>query len=450
MSATDHCKAERVPGYLKLGNWKLIYTLAPVDLPPAPWEFSPPSSRMWTPLLFWLVAISTVLGQLSNPSPVPIVYIFLISSPTCQHYPLPPYLWSSLNQSVNFQHPDIPILFVTDAINCSSTYEALRKFSRRIDLIDASKLNSMKSSKFSNSTLIGRAELNLYVTSLQRFFILEDLMNLRKYSQVFHVEADNLLYFSLKDMLPVLQSLYPQITVTPLNVDERMTTASVVWIPSIETLSNFTTFVLQLLNTESEVFKGFRALNEIHSRCTADHDRCILKINGVGMKLYSLNEMTFLAYYKYLYPQQMLYFALLPPISPVLELIKGYTINGSHVGNDTLGGVWDSGSWGQYVDGTPPGRNAIMLGHTKAVSNSFVSDSSIIGLAILNHKCHLKRHCSVHFKFEKQCLTAPSIRCEHEANRSFTPLWNLHVHSKRTSQFQSIVCECPDSLSPQT
>ena len=152
--------------------------------------------------LFLRLIVTMLLHHFSRPSiVVPLVYVFLLKSPACKDYHLPPYLWSSFNQSANFQHRDTPIIFITDAVNCSSTKEAMGIFSNRITLMDASLLNSTKSLVFSNNSLIGRGELNLYLTSIQRFFILEDLMNLYNYSQVFHVEADNLLYFSLMDML---------------------------------------------------------------------------------------------------------------------------------------------------------------------------------------------------------------------------------------------------------
>ena len=373
---------------------------------------------------------------------VPIVYVFLLSSDSCKDYSIPPYIWSSLNQSVNYQPKEFPIVFITDAVACTSTQQAMQMFSGRIELFNASILDSIKSSIFRNNSLIGREEMNLYTTSLLRFFLLEDFMVQRKYNQVFHVESDNLLYFSMEFMLPTLQQFYTQITVTPLNVDGRMTTASVLWVPSVESLSNFTSYIIQLLNTDSDLFLGFREHNFVHSRCYANHERCILKIDGVGLKLYSLNEMTFLAYYQYLYPERMFSFPLLPPIGTNHAAIKGYTINGSRVGVDTLGGIWDSGSWGQYVAGTPPPRAAIMKGHVGSNQHSFVADESIVGFAILNEKCHIKRHCSAHFKFEEHCLTGPAIYCGHHSNHSLTPLWNLHVHSKKTSLFQSHKCEC--------
>lgn len=41
------------------------------------------------------------------------------------------------------------------------------------------------------------------------------------------------------------------------------------------------------------------------------------------------------------------------------------------------------------------------------------------------------------FKF----YTAPYARCSE--SDSWIPLWNLHVHSKHTSEFKSLLCSCP-------
>lgn len=37
------------------------------------------------------------------------------------------------------------------------------------------------------------------------------------------------------------------------------------------------------------------------------------------------------------------------------------------------------------------------------------------------------------------CYTAPYVRC---TNSTWVPLWNLHVHSKKTHEFKSKKCEC--------
>ena len=38
------------------------------------------------------------------------------------------------------------------------------------------------------------------------------------------------------------------------------------------------------------------------------------------------------------------------------------------------------------------------------------------------------------------CYTAPFVRCNE--SDPWTPLWNLHVHSKQTEKFRSVRCHC--------
>ena len=38
------------------------------------------------------------------------------------------------------------------------------------------------------------------------------------------------------------------------------------------------------------------------------------------------------------------------------------------------------------------------------------------------------------------CYTAPFVRCNE--SDPWTPIWNLHVHSKQTEKFRSVSCRC--------
>lgn len=42
---------------------------------------------------------------------------------------------------------------------------------------------------------------------------------------------------------------------------------------------------------------------------------------------------------------------------------------------------------------------------------------------------------------ETDCYTAPFVKCGESA--IWTPLWNLHVHSKNTQDYKSVPCDCP-------
>jgi hypothetical protein len=41
-------------------------------------------------------------------------------------------------------------------------------------------------------------------------------------------------------------------------------------------------------------------------------------------------------------------------------------------------------------------------------------------------------------KLSGRCYKSPFVRC----GKQWTPLWNLHVHSKHTWDFRSELCDC--------
>ena len=108
----------------------------------------------------------------------------------------------------------------------------------------------------------------------------------------------------------------------------------------------------------------------------------------------------------------------------------------------------DPNSWGQLIGGTSRkhGRD-----------KGFTDSTHIAGQAIrMNPSCVLEMVCgnqttqlysysnvtiygkSAHYE---SCHTAPFARCSDAA--PWTPLWNLHVHSKHTQDYISKPCACP-------
>ena len=111
--------------------------------------------------------------------------------------------------------------------------------------------------------------------------------------------------------------------------------------------------------------------------------------------------------------------------------------------------IWDPNSWGQYIGGIRhrPGKK-------------FIDGTHIVGQAIGVSNCVVNMKCSnftldIRLNFElrvlnitstKICYTAPYVQCRIAQNKSsvtpWTPLWNLHVHSKTTKRFKSHPCKC--------
>jgi hypothetical protein len=142
----------------------------------------------------------------------------------------------------------------------------------------------------------------------------------------------------------ILETSYPVLTVEALTIRGKWGISSIAWVPTIDTLHEFTEFLLELVIPENELFIHYRTTFN-KGDCRADHDRCVFKINGVGIKLYSMNEMSFLGYYKHMRNNSMTYFPALPfeLQQSTIDDLGSYAINGSEVGPDILGGVWDPG-----------------------------------------------------------------------------------------------------------
>ena len=64
------------------------------------------------------------------------------------------------------------------------------------------------------------------------------------YFEMMHVEADNLLYGKLTDILDILRSGYPTLAATPLNANKSFITASVLWIASFKAIYKFNNYLL--------------------------------------------------------------------------------------------------------------------------------------------------------------------------------------------------------------
>ena len=67
-----------------------------------------------------------------------------------------------------------------------------------------------------------------------------------------HVEADNLLYGKMTDLLPAFRKHYKGLAATPLNSNKSFITSSVLWIASLAALEKFNNFLLSLGRDKKE------------------------------------------------------------------------------------------------------------------------------------------------------------------------------------------------------
>uniref|UniRef100_A0A7S3HGP5 Uncharacterized protein n=1 Tax=Spumella elongata TaxID=89044 RepID=A0A7S3HGP5_9STRA len=312
---------------------------------------------------------------------------------------------------------------------------------------------------------------------------MEDLMLHYNYTEMIHVEADNMIYGKYTSLLPVLRSGYQGMAATPLNAHVSFITASVMWISSFDALYEFNNFLLALGVNSDAQWDNYLTWLRPYGCCKAggiapDKD-------GNGIKPFAVNEMSMLAYYHEIKPIQ---FKIFPVVPAYPYMLNRHVINMSHfgpggeqVGPATGHGVWDPNSWGQLIGGTATKRGR---------DKGFTDSSHIAGQATRMNQCKLEMLCGnqtispyaeppvlssgstissiggsdssnitsvvdihtlsasdkVAWQWwldhqETQCYTAPFVRCGDSP--IWTPLWNLHVHSKHTQDYKSVACPCP-------
>ena len=83
-------------------------------------------------------------------------------------------------------------------------------------------------------------------TSALRFFYLEDLMIEYNFREIIHIEADNMLYGKMTNMLDILRKDYVGIAATPLTARKTFITASVFWVANLRSLRHFNDYLYGL------------------------------------------------------------------------------------------------------------------------------------------------------------------------------------------------------------
>jgi hypothetical protein len=357
-----------------------------------------------------------------------------------------------------------------------------------LHVIDSVPIISNRTKTFENisSNVFLDTGNSLWMTSALRFFLLEDLLRDKGWKELMHVEADNMLYGRITTILPGLRHHY-RLAATPLNVQVTFITASLFWVSNLNSIVKFNDYLLALaLNTNGTHDNYVDYLRPSSWKVGGLYpDK-----NGVGIKLYAINEMSMLAYYHNLHPEELALFPVVPahqyPVNRNIPNVTVFSPMGERSGYPIAHGIWDSNSWGQFIGGT----------HDKRGRNKrFTDGSHISGMAIRCVRCtmvfwcnnitefdyafHHRQHhghghhphglhghgpalphraltsessndsvnshlhsyqVQLHQRKKGRCYTAPYVRCGGDLN--WTPLWNLHVHSKSTIDFKSTQCDC--------
>lgn len=178
-----------------------------------------------------------------------------------------------------------------------------------------------KRKQSNNNDVIDDKDASLYGSSMMRFFSIHDLMLksqsndgvscvnkayingveltsnlvLKNIYSVLLVESDNLLFQTAEVLLSALQPQYP--TLAGVSQSKLHFTASTLWVPSLAALSKLTYYIVSLCIHES-VFAEFRYYISIYGsnrRVVAGYPP--LDKEGRGIRHFSINEMSLLAYF---------------------------------------------------------------------------------------------------------------------------------------------------------
>jgi hypothetical protein len=391
---------------------------------------------------------------------LPIVYVYTVVPAAC-HRGLPPYIKETLEHVILTQ-PDCDVVLASNYKSCPKIEEIAHTV-HGVILVDVEERPSQRTIQFrnaANSMFANDGNNELWLTSAYRFFYLEEIMRNRNYTEMVHAEADNLIYGKLTTVLPDLRRHYKGIATTPLTADRVLITASVFWIGSLTAIELFNDFLLEL-GAHGDTWKSYLKWLRPHACCKpggVDQDE-----NGMGIKPFAVNEMSMLGHYLEIHPERFRLFPVVPEYQYVsfkfIVDLNLFAPNGSLVGGPTGKHIWDGGSWGQYLGGT-----AARGGKDKGFSDP----THVSGQAMRVDRCRPHMLCANTSLFwpatyetlglsddpAKRCLTSPFVRCtvgleDHPEDALWTPLWNLHVHSKHTKDFRSVPCACTPWRTPE-
>jgi len=229
----------------------------------------------------------------------PIIFVYTVVPAVCNKG-LPEYIRISLEQAI-YTQPDCDVIMASNYADCAVIASTVASIPGLIQ-IDTTTIESPTTKLFANksaSVFASDFSNELWMTSALRFFILEDIMRVRNYTEILHVEADNTLYGRFSTILPILREHYP-LAATPLTANMAMVTASVFWVSTPKTLQHFNAYMMDLIVNNHFLYDKFLIWLRRYACCKKGGINP--DANGQGIKPFAINEMSMLANYHRLYP----------------------------------------------------------------------------------------------------------------------------------------------------
>ncbi len=222
---------------------------------------------------------------------------------------------------------------------------------------------------------------------VERFYVLEEVMNFLGTEQILHSEGDNLVFHQIEDLASKLQPLYPGLAV-PFDHDQRAV-AGIFFVFSKTALSIFNRFSVEMYKTNPGT---------------------------------AINDMQLLGFFREAYPQFIDCLPAVPTTYPgSFENLRGQASKNPLLFSknfDSLGMIFDANALGQYIDGIDP-RNS-----NGKDTRGFINETAM----------HRFDYYKILYEFdESQNTQLPLLSLSNDRIK----IANLHVHSKNLNKFSS-------------
>lgn len=391
---------------------------------------------------------------------ITIVFFYYVE----QYHCLPAYLEYTLRQAI-ISNSDSNIVLLSNINDCKDandkSYWLWKNISDHIKIINTDTIISNKTKHYIKrtsdvSSSMFRKNDNdknnpLWASASFRFFFIYDFMKKYNYTNAIHCESDTLLYSNMNSIRKQLLSI-STLAATPLSWKSStnlFTTASLFVINDMGSLDNLLNFFITLADyhhlvdynrnlhfinnhTESPWFDYLKWLRRV-SCCVKS--RYLTDDRGLGIKPYSINEMSILTYFGIRNRLDLHYLPILPNSKGPIPRKSSYRYELRNYGDfNGFKGVFDPGTFGQMIAGSP---------HKK---KGFVDTSHIASDILLRGTCRATFQC---IKADESLLKlwnssvfvfVPMLMCTGDDFQKTTLLHTMHIHSKNTENFISKEC----------
>lgn len=168
----------------------------------------------------------------------------------------PEYIVHSISQ-VRKWNPEADIYFIAERCHASKAESYPCTF---VPLDEISV--SLKRAEFCNRTKLDMKFRNgFWRFTTERLFVLEDFLAMKNIQECIHLENDNMIYFAIDYMLPILREEYVGIA-APL-LGEGQITFGILYVKNTNTLSNLNVFLLGMCSSgKNEMELGYQFIVE--------------------------------------------------------------------------------------------------------------------------------------------------------------------------------------------